>query len=66
MTLEELEDKELELWVEIQVAEKTIQPLRSEWHKIYTQLKKAKLLEEIKNEINISPDAKHRNHIPAS
>ena len=52
MNLQELEQKEAELWKTICDNDKQMQPIKHQWSDIHTQIHKAKLREEVLREMN--------------
>jgi hypothetical protein len=53
MNLQELEQKEKELWKLLSDNEELMKPIKTEWSDLHTQLKKAKLREEVLREMNL-------------
>lgn len=51
MTLQELEQKEAELWQAISDSEERMKPIRAQWANLRNQIEKAKVREEILKEM---------------
>jgi DNA phosphorothioation-dependent restriction protein DptG len=51
MKLQELEQKEKELWKLLSDNEELMKPIKKEWSQLFDQIKKAKLREEVLREM---------------